>query len=96
MKSLFSILKDKVQVSPVLRSANASLTVEEVNKILIEIFGAESVDFLQARYIKNDILHIWCQSPVVASEIKLNENDILAKIREKSTSTKIIRIKTIL
>ncbi|HRY36296.1 MAG TPA: DciA family protein [Candidatus Magasanikbacteria bacterium] len=95
MKSLFSILKEKIQDTPVLRSANASLTVEEANKILGEIFGQEAMSFLQARYIKNDILHIWCQSPTVASEIRLNENEILAKIREKNTSAKIIRIKTI-
>ena len=95
MKSLFSILKEKIQDTPVLRSANASLTVEEANKILGEIFGQEALDFLQARYIKNDILHVWCQSPTVASEIRLNEAEILAKIKEKNTSAKIIRIKTI-
>lgn len=96
MKSLFSILKDKMEGTPVLRSAGASLTVEEANKILLEIFGAAATDFLQARYIKNSILYVWCKSPVVASEIKLNENNILAKIREKNTSIKIIGIKTIL
>ncbi len=88
-------MKEKIQDTPVLRSANASLTVEEANKILGEIFGQEALDFLQARYIKNDILHIWCQSPTVASEIRLNEAEILAKIKEKNTSAKIIRIKTI-
>jgi hypothetical protein len=95
MKSLFSILKEKIDDMPVLRSANASLTVEEANKILIEIFGEKSKDFLEARYIKNDNLYIWCKSPVVASEIKLNELDILAKIKEKNTSTKIFKVKTI-
>lgn len=88
-------MKEKIQDTPVLRSANASLTVEEANKILGEIFGQEALDFLQARYIKNDILHVWCQSPTVASEIRLNEAEILAKIKEKNTSAKIIRIKTI-
>lgn len=96
MKSLFSILKDKMEETPVLRSAGASLTVEEANKILLEIFGAAATDFLQARYVKNSILYVWCKSPVVASEIRLNENNILAKIREKNTSVKIIGIKTIL
>ena len=82
--------------SPVLRSANASITVEEANKILEEIFGQEALQYLQARYVKNDILHIWCQSPTVGSEIKLNEASILAKIREKNPSAKIVKIKTIL
>lgn len=95
MKSLFSILKDKMAETPVLRSAGASLTVEDANKILLDIFGEQSADFLQARYVKNNILYIWCQSPVVASEIKLNENSILAKIREKNTSIKITGIRTI-
>lgn len=81
---------------PVLRSANASLTVEEADRILVEIFGEEAKGFLQARYIKNDILYVWCKSPVVASEIRLNELDILAKIKEKNTSTIVFKIKTIL
>jgi len=96
MKSLFSIIKDKVEESPVLRSANASLTVEEANKILAGIFGDQALGFMQARYVKNNILHIYCQSPTVASEIRLHQADILAKISENNTSSKIIRIKTIL
>lgn len=96
MRSLFSILKEKIEDMPVLRSANASLTVEEADRILVEIFGEEAKGFLQARYIKNDILYVWCKSPVVASEIRLNELDILAKIKEKNTSTIVLKIKTIL
>ena len=60
------------------------------------MFGEEALAFMRAKYVKNDILHIWCKSGIVASEIRLNETKILAKIREKFGSTKILGIKTIL
>ena len=96
MNSLFSILKKHIEETPVLKSASASMSVEDANTIIVELFGAEALDFMRAKYVKNDFLYIWCKSTVVASEIRLNEVSILAKIREKFGSTEIAGIKTIL
>jgi len=95
MNSLFSILKKHIEETPVLKSASASLTVADGDKIITEMFGPEALAFMRAKYVRNDFLYIWCKSGVVASEIRLNETNILAKIREKFGSTKILGIKTI-
>ncbi len=96
MKSLFSILKKHIEETPVLKSASATLTVDEADKIIAELFGQEALEFMRAKYVKNNFIYIWCKSGVVASEIRLNEANILAKIREKFGSMNISGIKTIL
>ena len=96
MNSLFSILKKHIEETPILKSASASLTVEDANIIITELFGQEALNFMCAKYAKNNLLYIWCKSGIVASEIRLNEAQILAKIREKFGSAAITGIKTLL
>lgn len=93
MKSIFSILSQKKTESPVLRGAAAAMTVEEANKILAELFGAEIERYAQAVYIKNGTLTFECKGSAAASEIKLNENKILAKIREKFGQNSVSKIR---
>lgn len=93
MKSVFNILQQKKSESPVLRGALTSITLEEADKILAEMFGPEIKNYAAAAYIKNRTLTIRCQSAAAAQEIKLNETDILAKINKKFGSGTVIKIK---
>ncbi len=96
MNSLFSILKKHIEETPVLKSAKAVLSIDQANKIISELFGEQALDFMQAKYVKNGFIYIWCKSPIVANELRLNEVEILARIRQEFASATISGIKTIL
>jgi len=93
MKSLFNILKSKKNESSVMRGAHAALTLEEVDKIIAEIFGADAMNYIQAAYCKNGILGIRCQSSSSSLEVKMREQEILAKISEKINDNSLVKIK---
>ncbi len=48
MKSIFNILQQKKSQSPVLRGALTSITIEEADKILAELFGPEIKNYAAA------------------------------------------------
>ncbi|PIT88802.1 MAG: hypothetical protein COU29_00260 [Candidatus Magasanikbacteria bacterium CG10_big_fil_rev_8_21_14_0_10_36_32] len=93
MKSIFNILQQKKSESPVLRGALTSITIEETDKILAELFGEEIKNYVSAAYIKNKVLTFRCQGSVAAQEIRLNETNILAKINAKFGLGTVIKIK---
>ena len=93
MKSIFNILQQKESESPILRGALNSITIEETDKILAELFGEEVKNFASAAYIKNKVLTVRCQGAAAAQEIKLNEANILAKIKQKFGSDTVVKIK---
>lgn len=83
MKSIGNILGDHRSETPVLRQATAALVVDTASEIIREIFGDQIQAYAQVIYVKNKTLAIKCMSPAAAQEIRLNENDILAKISQK-------------
>jgi len=84
MQNLAEIFKKHKNTSPLWRGVNASLIVEEANKILIELFGKEALKYANAVYCKNNILTFACLSSTFAQEIKLNKNLIILKINWRS------------
>lgn len=76
-----------------MRGAMAAMTVEGANRILTELFGAEIERYAQAVFIKNGVLTMECKGSAAASEIKLNEKKILAKIREEFGQNSIDKIR---
>lgn len=93
MKSIFNILKQKNVQSPIMRGAMASLTVEESDKILNELFGEKIQNYAQTAYIKNKILAIRFLGSAAAQEIKLNEAEIMTKINQKFGPNTVVKIK---
>lgn len=93
MKSILDILKQKKDQSPMMRGAIASLTVEESNKILSELFGQEIKNYAQTAYVKNGVLAIRCLGSAAAQEIELNQTKILAKINQKFGPNTVHKIK---
>lgn len=76
-----------------MRGAMAALTVEEADKILVELFGPAVVDYARAFYVKNGTLAIKCHGSAAGQEIKMNESKILAKINEKFGSGTVKKIR---
>ena len=75
------------------KGVEASLVVDEANKILTEMFGDEFKKFGRALYLKNRILAITCLSSIAAQEIRLNEQGIIAKLKNKFGIQAVERIR---
>jgi predicted nucleic acid-binding Zn ribbon protein len=93
MKSLFSIFNEKKNESSAMRGAAAAMTVESANAVLTEIFGADSRAFVEAVYLKNNVLGIKTSGSGAALEIRMREGDIIAKINEKFGGPAVNKIK---
>ncbi|MFA5062035.1 MAG: DUF721 domain-containing protein [Patescibacteria group bacterium] len=93
MRSLSDILNNHFKNSPLKRNVEASIVVEEANRIIAELLGQDAIKYAQAVYVKNQILTIACLSSVIAQEIKLNEPVILAKIKEKAGERAVLKIR---
>jgi predicted nucleic acid-binding Zn ribbon protein len=93
MDSLSGLLNKKKSSSPVMRGAVAALTVEEADRILAGLFGAEVAHFAKCAYVRNGVLAIRTTGSASATEIKMNETAIISKITQKfgPDSVKIIR-----
>jgi thiamine phosphate synthase YjbQ (UPF0047 family) len=96
MKSLFNLLNTKKNESAIMRGAHAALTVEEADKIFEELFGADTAKYIKAVYYRNGVLGVRCQGSSASMEIKMNEDQILAKIKEKFDGININKIKILL
>jgi len=93
MQTLAEIFKKQKNASPLWRGINASLIVEEANKILVDLLGAEAIKYANAVYFKNNILTFACLNSTFAQEIKLNKNQIIKFINKKFGSNTVVDIK---
>lgn len=93
LRSLSDILSEHFKNSPLKNNIEASLVVEAANSIIAELLGKDAIKYAQVVYVKNQILTIACLSSVIAQEIKLNEQTILAKIKEKVGGPAILKIR---
>ncbi len=93
MKSLESILKRNASSSQmIVTGVSSARIVYLANKALGEILGQNKPE-AKAVYIKNHILMIECKSSVIAQELRMHEEKILAKILETMPNATNIRVK---
>ena len=78
-----------------MRGAMAALTVEGADQILAEMFGAGVCNFAKSAYVKNGTLSIRTTGSSSATEIKLNEAAIIAKITQKFGPDSVKKIRCI-
>lgn len=95
MKSLLNLLKSRKNESTVMRGAHAALTVESANKIIQDIFGSDSAKYIEVIYYKNGILGVRCNGSSANLEVKMHENEILAKIKQEFEGINLQKIKII-
>jgi len=72
-----TLIKNKIS-----SQVEAALVLEEFNKIVIGVWGAKVISDAKALYVKDKILTIAVISPALATEIKLNKNNIIDSINE--------------
>lgn len=93
MDSINDLIKSKGEESPILRGAKAALTVEEANRIIINLFGPDSKNYVEAVYLQNGVLGVLVRGTAAASEIKLNQDKILAEICNKFGADSVKKIR---
>ena len=93
MKSLGEILKKHIPQSPVGKQINATMVVEKANQVLQQVLGMQAAKFAQAIYFKDTVIAITCLSSVMAQEIKLHEQKIIALINNGLQSKTITKIR---
>jgi len=79
-----------------MRGAHAALVVESANKIIQEIFGSDNAKYIEVIYYKNGILGVRCKGSSANLEVKMNEQEILAKIKQEFDELVLRKIKIIL
>ena len=78
-----------------MRGAASAMVVESANAVLAEIFGPDSRAFVEAMYLKNEILGIRVAGSAGSMEIRLREREIIDKISEKFGGQMVKKIKFI-
>lgn len=96
MQNIGDALKRRLGSSAIWRSVTSAIIVDDVNNILLTEFGNEISKFARAVSYKNNVISIACLSSITAQEIRLHQNKILAKIRQKNRKTTVSEIKFIL
>jgi len=74
----------------------ATLILEEFNKIAETVWGQKIHDEIKALYVKNKILTLAALSSTVATEIRLNKNNIINSLNEKFDRETVKEIKIII
>lgn len=95
MGDLKGIINSRIQLSGVAASVQASLTVEQAQKVFDEFFGPEP-QLVRVLYLKNRTLTVSVSAAPVAQEVKKNEAPLLEKIRAATGDATIERIRYLL
>lgn len=91
--STFSSFKDllpnHVKMKGFFGKIEATLILEEFDKIVPKIWNKEMSEYMKAAYFKNNILAVAVLHPTVAQEIKLKKQLLLAEMARKFGAGKI-------
>jgi hypothetical protein len=93
MKSLVSILKRKTSSSQIIAAGVSSARIVYLANLAISEILGQNKSEAKAVYIKNQTLMIECKSSVIAQELRMQEEKILAKILQTMPNTTNISAK---
>ena|SRR3989338_2611355 len=71
----------------------ASLVLEQAQKVLAQFFGNDADARMKPLYVKRKVLTVSCISSVAAQELKLREKDIIKAINKESGETAVERLR---
>ena len=83
MEHIKKFLAQRIKQSGFSQQVKTSLLIEEFNKLIIKIFGANLSKKLKPLYIKDNILTVACLSSVMAQEMNFKKAEIIEKINAK-------------
>lgn len=93
MKTLGTILRQRVHQTAGFKSVNSAMVVEEAQKSIRKVVGDNVGRYAKVIYFKDGTLAIACLSSVVSQEIKLNEISLINYINKKLGAEKIRKIR---
>jgi hypothetical protein len=62
------------------REMESFLICQEANKVIEEILQSSGAE---AQYIKNRVLYIKVENPIIAAELNLHKRDIISRLKQK-------------
>ena len=96
MEHISKFLAQRIKQSGFSQQVKTSLIIEEFNKLIIKIFGANLSKKIRPLYMKDNILTVACLSSVMAQEINFKKAEIIEKINKKFSSIAVKDIKFVL
>ncbi len=90
---LKKLVDDSVQRHGIKNDVDASLALEVAQKIFEEFFGHDSAKSMKPLYVKRGVLTVSCVSSVAAQELKLREREILKKLKERTGTSLVERLR---
>jgi len=88
-----NLLNKTINKAGIAEQVGAVVVCDQFNKIVIEILGEKIKDKVKAMYVKNNTLTVAVLSSVVGQEMKLHEQEILEKLRQKVGENKVERLR---
>jgi len=96
MEHISKFLSKRITQSGFSQQVKTSLIIEEFNKLIIKIFGANLSKKIRPLYMRDNILTVACLSSVMAQEINFKKAEIIEKINKKFSSIAVKDIKFVL
>ena len=93
MKTLGTILRQRVHQTSSFKSVNSAMVVDEARKSISKVVGENVSRYARVIYFKDGMLAIACLSSVVSQEIKLNEVSLINYINKKLGAEKVRQIR---
>jgi hypothetical protein len=90
---LSDLLGKSVRKKGLHSQVEASLVLELFTRKARDLFDPSVLDSMRPLYLKDEILTIAVLSPVLAQEIKLNEQAIISYINEKTGRTAVTQLR---
>lgn len=90
------LIGEQVKQHGIQNQVEASNVLEEFEQIIEQIFGKGIEKKAQAKYVRRKVLHVACMSSILATEIKLQEAEIVKKINDKYKKTVVEKIRFLL
>jgi predicted nucleic acid-binding Zn ribbon protein len=93
MQHIGNLLSKRIKQSGFSQQVKTSLIINEFNKVIKEVFGAEISKKIKPLYIKNGVLTAACLSSVMAQEINFKKAEIIETINKKFKENVLQEIK---
>ena len=96
MEHISKFLSKRITQSGFSQQVKTSLIIEEFNKLINNIFGANLSKKIKPLYLKNNILNVACLSSAMAQEMNFKKAEIIEKINTKFGSNVVKDIRFVI
>lgn len=83
MKHISNFLSQSLNRTGVKKQVQTALVMQDLEKILLDVFGQNISSKIKPLYLKNNIITIACLSSVMSQEISFQKQEILKRLNNK-------------